>query len=127
MVKSLLQRLGGMLRMMRAGGVLAAASLVAAGIAPSWPLQLLAFVGLGFGFYAVHNSIQTQATELAPDNRGAAIALHAFFFFLGQATGPIAYRIALGLLGAGAATLLAALSLLAMAFWLARRLAKAAP
>jgi predicted MFS family arabinose efflux permease len=47
----------------------------------------------GIGFYMIHNSLQTQATELAPDARGAAVALHAFFFFLGQACGPIMYQI----------------------------------
>ena len=45
----------------------------------------------GFGFYSIHNSLQTQATELAPQNRGAAVALHAFFFFLGQSIGPLFY------------------------------------
>ena len=41
----------------------------------------------------IHNSLQTQATELAPQARGAAVALHAFFFFFGQACGPLLYRL----------------------------------
>jgi predicted MFS family arabinose efflux permease len=36
----------------------------------------------------MHGTLQTRATELAPQARGAAISLFAFFFFLGQATGP---------------------------------------
>jgi predicted MFS family arabinose efflux permease len=36
----------------------------------------------------MHGTLQTRATELAPQARGTAISLFAFFFFLGQATGP---------------------------------------
>jgi predicted MFS family arabinose efflux permease len=36
----------------------------------------------------MHGTLQTRATELAPHARGTAISLFAFFFFLGQATGP---------------------------------------
>jgi predicted MFS family arabinose efflux permease len=40
------------------------------------------------GYYTMHGTLQTRATELAPDARGTAISLFAFFFFMGQATGP---------------------------------------
>jgi predicted MFS family arabinose efflux permease len=40
------------------------------------------------GYYTMHGPLQTRATELAPQARGTAISLFAFFFFLGQATGP---------------------------------------
>jgi predicted MFS family arabinose efflux permease len=40
------------------------------------------------GYYTMHGTLQTRATELAPQARGTAISLFAFFFFLGQATGP---------------------------------------
>jgi predicted MFS family arabinose efflux permease len=47
------------------------------------------FVVAGFGFYMLHNTMQTQATELAPSARGSALALFASCFFLGQGLGPI--------------------------------------
>lgn len=90
-VKRLLDRLGGMMNLIRLGGVVAAAGYCGVALAGPWPVELAAFVLVGFGFYAVHNSLQTQATELAPDHRGAAVALHAFFFFLGHAAGPPIY------------------------------------
>ena len=46
----------------------------------------------------LHNSLQTKATELAPTARGSAIALHAFFFFLGQAIGPVIFGLELSFL-----------------------------
>ncbi len=35
----------------------------------------------------LHNSFQTQVTEVAPQARGSAVALHAFSFFSGQQSG----------------------------------------
>jgi predicted MFS family arabinose efflux permease len=125
-VKPLLARLGGMMRLMRVGGVAAAVGLAAASIPAGWPVQALAFTLLGFGFYGLHNSIQTQVTELAPDNRGAAIALHAFFFFLGQAAGPVLYRVGMAVVGPTASIVLAACILAVLGFRLAARLEKIA-
>jgi predicted MFS family arabinose efflux permease len=123
-VRPLLALMGGMFGLMRAGGLIAAAGLAAAALAPTWPWQMVAFAMLGFGFYALHNSIQTQATELAPQNRGAAVALHAFFFFLGQATGPIVYRLGIASIGATATIVLAAAVIAGAGFWLAARIAR---
>ena len=50
------------------------------------------------GFYSMHACIQVQATELSTTARGAALSLHSFFFFVGQAAGPVLY-------GAGFVTL----------------------
>lgn len=41
----------------------------------------------GIGFYALHNTLQTNATQMAPQRRGAAMALFASLFFLGQSVG----------------------------------------
>jgi predicted MFS family arabinose efflux permease len=35
----------------------------------------------------LHNTLQTNATQMAPERRGAAVALFASAFFLGQSTG----------------------------------------
>ena len=52
----------------------------------------LAMVVLGLGFYMLHNSFQTQVTEIAPTARASAVALHAFSFFVGQALGRRRFR-----------------------------------
>ena len=92
-VSAMLKALGGQMNLIRAGGLSAGIGLLAYAFAGSWPLEAAAFVLAGLGFYMIHNSLQTQATELAPQARGAAVALHAFFFFFGQACGPLLYRL----------------------------------
>ena len=56
-------------------------------------------VVLGFGFFLLHNSVQTEVTELAPSARALASSLHAFSFCLGQAVGPMVYGLALPAMG----------------------------
>lgn len=41
----------------------------------------------GLGFYVLHNALQLNATQMAPDRRGAAVALFATCFFVGQSIG----------------------------------------
>jgi|GEM_PF-2290591 len=42
---------------------------------------------MGLGFYMMHSTLQTQATELAPEARGTAVSLFAFSLFIGQGIG----------------------------------------
>ena len=88
--------------MMAAGGSIAAVALATIGLDVSWATQVASMVGLGFGFFLLHNSVQTEVTELAPGARASAFSLHAFSFFMGQAIGPIAYGAALPMFGATA-------------------------
>jgi predicted MFS family arabinose efflux permease len=41
----------------------------------------------GFGFFAMHNTLQFQATQLAPQARGLALSFFAASFFFGQSMG----------------------------------------
>jgi predicted MFS family arabinose efflux permease len=90
--------------MMVAGGSIAAVALATVGLDVSWATQMASMVVLGFGFFLLHNSVQTEVTELAPSARASAFSLHAFSFFMGQAIGPIAYGAALPILGAAASS-----------------------
>lgn len=81
----LLVRLLGMTRMLMAGGLVCAAALLSIGLAGSWQGDCAALTVMGFGFYMLHNTYQTQVTEVAPHARGSAVALHAFSYFGGQA------------------------------------------
>ena len=85
---------------MATGGAVAAVGLAGVGLDITWAAQMGFMVVLGFGFFLLHNSVQTEVTELAPSARASSFALHAFSFFLGQALGPVVYGIALPLLGA---------------------------
>ena len=86
--------------MMAIGGAIAAVGLGALGLEASWGVQLAFMVVLGFGFFLLHNSVQTEVTELAPSARASSFSLHAFSFFLGQALGPMVYGMALPAIGA---------------------------
>jgi len=91
--------------LMLGGGLLSALMLGLIAFQLAWPVQLVAFTILGFAFFLLHGSIQVQATELSSTARAAATSLHAFFFFMGQASGPVLFG--LGLLWIGAAASIA--------------------
>ncbi len=44
-------------------------------------------LGAGLGFYMLHNTLQTQATQMAPEARGSAVTLFACMLFFGQSAG----------------------------------------
>jgi predicted MFS family arabinose efflux permease len=115
LVVMMLRRLG-LMNLIRAGGLVAGLGLASLALGASWPAEMAAFVLVGVGFYMVHNSLQTQATELAPNSRGAAVAAHAFFFFLGQACGPVVYALALPALGQGPTLVIGALVMAGLGF-----------
>lgn len=58
----------------RWGGILVAASYVAAAQAPSRWWALPACFASGLGIYMLHNTLQINATQMAPERRGAAVA-----------------------------------------------------
>ncbi len=89
-VRRLLGRLG-QWGMMRAGGLLCGGACLAMAAPVPWPVVTGLFLVSGFGFYMLHNTMQTQATELSATARGSALALFAFSFFLGQGIGPLLY------------------------------------
>jgi predicted MFS family arabinose efflux permease len=86
--------------LMAAGGGLAALGLMGVGLEVPWGAQMACMIVLGFGFFLLHNSVQTEVTELAPSARASAFSLHAFSFFMGQALGPVVYGAALPAVGA---------------------------
>lgn len=73
--------------LVRWGGSLMAVALVAIGFAPAWQWALAGCFVLGLGFYMLHNTLQVNATQMAPDRRGAAVSAFAASFFLGQSAG----------------------------------------
>jgi predicted MFS family arabinose efflux permease len=79
----------GVRRMCLIGSTVAATCYVALAISPLWWLDAAAMFCAGVSFYMLHNSMQTEATELAPSARGSAVALFACGFFAGQGIGPL--------------------------------------
>jgi len=120
LVAPLLARFG-QAGVIRFGGATGALALIALALAPSLVVATLAGLGLGLGFYMIHNAIQTRATELAPQARGSAMSLHAFAFFGGQSLGPIAYGLGAMVFGLPITLALAGAAIMALALLLARR------
>jgi predicted MFS family arabinose efflux permease len=52
-----------------------------------WSVIIPAAFLLGIGYYMLHNTLQTNATQMAPQVRGTAVSLFASAFFLGQSAG----------------------------------------
>ena len=77
----------GQARLARTGGSLLGLAFLLLALGPAWPWAVLACSVIGLGFYQLHNTLQTLATQMAPAARGTALSLFAFCFFLGQAVG----------------------------------------
>jgi predicted MFS family arabinose efflux permease len=74
-------------RMVLAGGLVMGAGFVGWWATPvAWPAAPVA-LAVGFGTYLYHNTLQTNATQMAPAVRGSAMAAFAFCLFFGQAMG----------------------------------------
>ena len=71
----------------RWGGALMSTAMLAIGFAPAWHWALVACFAMGLGFYMLHNTLQVNATQMAPERRGAAVSAFAACFFLGQSAG----------------------------------------
>ena len=71
----------------RAGGATFAVAMILLILQSSWHPAILATLIAGLGYYMLHNTLQTQATQLSIEARGAAIAWFATGLWLGQGVG----------------------------------------
>jgi len=69
------------------GGLLLLGAWLTLAFIPDWGWALLATYLAGLGFYKLHNTLQTNATQMAPAVRGMAVSLFASSYFLGQSVG----------------------------------------
>lgn len=111
--------------LMAAGGMTMGLCLVGIALRMPWPAEFVNFMFLGFGFYLLHGCIQVYVTELAPSARGSATAAHSFFFFLGQAIGPVVYGAGMTRGGIGPVLIAGALALAATGWVCALRMQRA--
>ena len=98
-VVSLLLRRFNRRQFMAVGGPVMAAGLLTLAAGAPWQVSAAAFAVSGFGFMLLHNSIQTEAVDLAPNARQSAYSLHALSFFSGQAAGPPAFAVLIASVG----------------------------
>jgi predicted MFS family arabinose efflux permease len=120
-VKRLVSRIGerGILLL---GGSLLCTAYVLIGFLQTWWLFIPGMLLYGMGYFTMHGTLQTRATELNPQARASAISLFAFMFFLGQGTGPIAMGQAIRLVGYGPSFGMAGVGILMLALWVRSQL-----
>jgi MFS transporter, YNFM family, putative membrane transport protein len=107
-----------------AGGVVTMLAFLLLAGEPVWELAPLACIMLGFGYYMLHNTLQTNGTQMLPESRGTAMAGFSSALYLGQSVGvalaaPLVDR-------AGAQPLFAIVGVLwaALAAWIVWRLGR---
>lgn len=83
------------------------------------PIMIL----MGLAFYMIHNTMQTSATQMAPEARGLGVSLFAFALFMGQSIGVASAAPIMDQYGAPPIFLIAALMLPFVALWFRSRLA----
>lgn len=100
MAKHLIHRLGedGMALF---GGYGMAASLLTVGLTPWWQLAPPAMLIGGFTFFMLHNTLQANATQMAPHARGLGVSMFATGLFLGQAVGVVVAASLISHVGSG--------------------------
>ncbi|WP_295502265.1 MFS transporter [Limnohabitans sp. Rim8] len=73
--------------LVRTGAALVAVGLLLLACGSGVWLGMLTCLMTGLGFYMLHNTLQVQATQMAPAARGTAMTLFASSLFFGQSTG----------------------------------------
>jgi predicted MFS family arabinose efflux permease len=105
-----------------AGGFVIGACYLVLAAAPAVIIAAPAIAALGFGFYMLHNTLQTNATQMAPKTRAIGVSLFAFFLFLGQSIGVALAAPMIDRWGAPPVYLVAAVMVPLIALWFRARL-----
>ncbi|OZI55529.1 MFS transporter [Bordetella genomosp. 5] len=87
--------------MVVAGGLVLCIAFLAYWLGPVWAFGLVASVLAGFGYYLLHATLQTNATQMVPSARGTAVAWFASCLFMGQAAGVAVGGLVIDAAGAG--------------------------
>jgi predicted MFS family arabinose efflux permease len=95
----------------RMGGLLIGVAWLILALGDSWSWALPACTLVGLGYYMLHNTLQTNATQMAPQVRGTAVSLFASAFFLGQSLGVVLASLLLSHAGMAVLFVVAALAL----------------
>ena len=104
------------------GAVALAAGYAMLVVMPQPWLAVPAIALIGLGFYMLHNTLQTNATQMAPAARGLSMSLFAFALFSGQSAGVALAAPMMDRYGGEPIFLLASVIILTIAFWFRRQL-----
>ncbi|MBI3504051.1 MAG: MFS transporter [Proteobacteria bacterium] len=105
------------------GGAMLALGFAGLAAAPTAAVAAIALLPVGWGFYAMHSTLQTEATQMLPEARGHAVATFAATFFSGQAIGVLAAGYVFDRFGGPPIFAASAFVLVALALRFSRKLA----
>ena len=121
MVKLFVRRLG-QIGLAISGSLVLAAAYIQLAVGPAWWLAPVATTAIGLGFYMLHNTLQTNATQMTPEARGTAVALFSSALYVGQTAGVAIGALVIDRVGAAPLFLGAAVLLPVLALWYASEL-----
>jgi predicted MFS family arabinose efflux permease len=107
--------------LIRLGGWLICACYLSIAVFQNWLLFIAFNILMGLGFYMLHSTLQTKATELAPEARGTAVSLFVFSLFLGQGIGVAALGVVVDGPGYALSFVLSGVAVALLAAWLVNR------
>ena len=85
-VRRLVERLG-QIGLVTGGGVMLAIAYATIAFAPHAYFAPIAITGIGLGYYMLHNTLQTNATQMTPEARGTAVGIFSAALYFGQTLG----------------------------------------
>jgi predicted MFS family arabinose efflux permease len=85
-VRRLVERLG-QIGLVTGGGVMLALAYATIAFAPHAYFAPFAITCIGLGYYMLHNTLQTNATQMTPEARGTAVGIFSSALYLGQTLG----------------------------------------
>jgi YNFM family putative membrane transporter len=121
LVKLFVSRLG-QVRLAIAGGFVIAAGYGTLAAISVWWLAPAATICIGLGFYMLHNTLQTNATQMTPQARGTAVAIFSSAIFIGQTIGVFIGSLLIDRTGAAPLFVGSAIALPILAVWFAAEL-----
>ncbi len=120
-VRQLVDRLG-QVGLVIAGGAMLTLSFLALALAPAWWVSFGAIAAIGLAFYMVHNTLQVNATQMAPAARSTAIGIFSSALYVGQGAGVAAAAPIVDRYGAVPIFLTAALAWPLLCWWISAKL-----
>jgi MFS transporter, YNFM family, putative membrane transport protein len=120
-VRGLVNRLG-QIGLVSGGGAILAIAYLTIAFSPRPALAPFAITAIGLGYYMLHNTLQTNATQMTPQARGTAVAIFSSSLYLGQTLGVAINGFVFDRFTAVPIFVVAAAGLLALGLWFAREL-----
>lgn len=120
-VQTLVDRLG-QVGLVIAGGAMLTLSYLVLAAAPVWWTAIVAVAVIGLGFHMVHNTLQVNATQMAPEARATALGVFSSALYLGQSAGVALAAPVVDRYGAAPVFLFAVMAWPLLCWWFAARL-----